>query len=165
MNYEQIRAAVAKAVAAALPTSPDDNDCVVRFAEVDPENTPGVWSPIWGHPTEVIEAITTGVMQVLFPGAIWPPAQDPVTLPEELANHRILTSARWKCGCTTTECKLRQDVFRDSGTDPTAVLRVTCLTHGIRGDSEPARLADNLGTRQRAQAMYRLDLAHEEQCR
>lgn len=159
MNYEELRAKIGGAVLAALPIDPDDGTCVVRH---DGEDN---GTPIWGDPGVVAEAIVNEVMGALFPGAIWPPAQDPVTLPEELANHRILTSARWKCGCTTTECKLRQDIFRDSGTDPTAILRVVCMTHGLQGDSEPARLADNLGTRQRAQAMYRLDLAHEEQCR
>lgn len=155
MNYEQIRAAVREAVGGALPTSPDDGTVVVRFDHGE--------FPIWGAPTGVVEAITTAVMQALYPA--------PVSLPgggaeptEPLEGDPIRTG-RWSCGCDSIQCKIVLSVGRDSSADPSQVIRATCHSHGISGDSESARRSANQGMRQQAQALHKLDLAHQEQCR
>jgi hypothetical protein len=69
------------------------------------------------------------------------------------------------CGCPTKGCTLRWDVFRDASTDPSQTFRETSITHVLGGSRESAREADSEGMRQRAQAMLKLDLAHQEQCR
>lgn len=155
MNYEAIRAVVRQAVERTLPVSPDDGTVVVRF------DAEGI--PTWGAPTGVVEAITTGVMQALYPA--------PVSLlggiagPTDLLEGDPIRTGRWSCGCDSSQCHLVWDTWRDASADPSQVSRATCHTHGLRGDSESARCADNQGMRQRAQALYKLDLAHAEQCR
>ena len=74
-------------------------------------------------------------------------------------------TGRWSCGCSSRECDLLWVAGRDASADPSQVLRVTCQTHAIFGDSESARVAANEGMRQQAQALHKLDLAHGEQCR
>jgi len=163
VNYEQIRAAIADAVMIGLPVDPaPPHQTLTHFVYSGP--TTADTTPVWGPPEELVETITTGVMKVLFPDPVWPPRQ-PVAQAEELLGMPTQGSGQWGCRCDATKCTLKWDIFRDASTDPSAVVRVTCLTHGISGSSEPARVADNLGPRQRAQAMYRLDLAHQEQCR
>lgn len=150
MNYEAIRAVVRQAVERTLPVSPDDGTVVVRF------DAEGI--PTWGAPTGVVEAITTGVMQALYPA--------PVGLPdgEQLEGDPRVTG-RWTCGCDSSKCYIRWTIGRDASTDPSQMIRATCHSHGIYGDSEPARVADSPAMRQQAQALYKLDLAHAEQCR
>lgn len=67
----------------------------------------------------------------------------------------------WGCRCPTDQCNLLEDTFRDAGVDPQTTIRVTCITHSLRGMSMPGR--DH--GRARAQAMHALDLQHQEQCR
>lgn len=151
MNYEQIRAAVREAVGGALPTSPDDGTVVVHF---DHEGV-----PTWSSPTGVVEAITTAVMQALYPA--------PASLPEVGEPVRVdpLVAGKWTCGCDSSQCKIVWSVGRDSSADPSQVIRATCQTHAISGDSMSARCSANQGMRQQAQALYNLDTLHGEQCR
>lgn len=72
--------------------------------------------------------------------------------------------SRWGCGCDATECILRRDQMQDAGSDPHAVVSFTCISHGLVGRSHPGRVADGL-SRMDAQAMLKLDQAHQEQCR
>lgn len=146
-NYEQARRVVADAVRRALPISPDDGAVVIRYDGEDYEAT-----PVWGNPTGVVEAITTEVMQVLFPAPV--SAQVPSIDP--------IMRGRWTCGCDSGRCELRTDLYRDS-THQT--MRITCITHGLVGQSMPARIADNQAMRQRAQVMLELDREHAQQCR
>lgn len=140
-EYEAKRAAVAEAVRRALPVDRDDN--TVYLGSKD-----GV--PLWGHPSNVIEAIVAEVMQALHPAP-----------PEGVAELR----GRWGCGCDMSLCRLRWDRFSDAGVDPVASYRVVCITHSLVGKSMPFRVADNQGARAEAQALFELNRAHEEQCR
>ncbi len=72
--------------------------------------------------------------------------------------------ARWGCGCDARECVVHWDEMRSTHTHPHAVLVATCVPHGLRGRSHPGWVAEGL-TRLRAQAMLKLDVAHQEQCR
>lgn len=155
MNYEQIRAAVREAVGGALPTSPDDGTVVVRFDHGE--------FPIWGAPTGVVEAITTAVMQALYPAPVSLPGENPE--PTDPLEGDPIRTGRWSCGCDSSQCKLTWSVGRDASTDPSQVIRVTCITHSIWANSESARCSANQGMRQQAQALHKLDLAHQEQCR
>lgn len=89
----------------------------------------------------------------------WPPR--PPVPPE--GQHEL--RGRWSCGCDMAACAIRWDVFSDASANPSQVLRVTCVTHGLVGDSNPAPVAANEGMRQRQRALLVLDLAHQEQCR
>lgn len=71
---------------------------------------------------------------------------------------------RWGCGCDASECEVRTDQWQDAGTDPHAIVRFTCIHHGLVGSSHSGRVRDGL-SRLEAQAMLNLDLAHQEQCR
>lgn len=155
MNYEQIRAQVRQAVAEGLPISHDDG-CVVVCFDVE-----GI--PIWGAPTGVIEAIVTNVMQVLYPAPVSLAGDIPEPTEEVGGDPRI--TGRWSCRCDSSQCKIVWTVRRDASADPSQVIRATCHTHGLYGDSESARTADNPALRQQAQALYKLDLLHAEQCR
>lgn len=137
-EYEQKRRRVAEAIRRTLPTAPDDGTVVVRF---DHEGV-----PTWGHPSTVVEMITTEVMQALYPAST-------------MAGGVASKPGRWACGCSSRDCKLREDVFSD-GTGA-GTLRITCVDHGLvaRGAGDGGLLA------QRQMAMQRLDLAHQEQCR
>jgi hypothetical protein len=160
VNYEQIRTLIADAVTRALPIDPDDSTCIVRFE--GPAD-----APVWGAPETVVEAIVTEVMQVLYPGQVPLPTGDPLTRTEEPLHPDgdPLARGRWSCGCDSSRCKLVWTVGRDAGADPTQVIRVTCVTDGLHADSHSARVADNQGMRQQAQALLKLDQAHQEQCR
>jgi hypothetical protein len=71
---------------------------------------------------------------------------------------------RWSCGCDTRDCSLRRDQMQDAGGDSQAVVKFTCIRHGLSGKSGPGRVGDGVG-RLDALAMLNLDLAHQEQCR
>ena len=150
MNYEAIRAVVRQAIERTLPIDrEEDGTAVIGFDKN---------GPIWGSPSVVVEAITTGVMQALYPAS--------VTLPDgEQLEGDPRTTGRWTCGCDSSKCDIRWTVGRDASADPSQVVRATCHSHGIYGDSESARVADNPAMRQQAQALFKLDLAHQEQCR
>ena len=140
-QHEATRRRVVEAIQRALPVDRDDN--TVYLGSKD-----GV--PLWGHPSNVVEAIATEVMRALDPAP-----------PEGVSELR----GRWSCGCDMAACQIRWDVFRDASADPSQVQRAICTTHALTGDSMPARVSANQGTRQRAQALHHLDLAHQEQCR
>lgn len=70
---------------------------------------------------------------------------------------------RWGCGCDARQCQIRWDWFADASSNPHARARATCITHALIGTSLVGQAGD--GTRLRAQAMHKLDLAHQEQCR
>lgn len=146
-NYEALRARVKQAVLDSMPVSPDDGTVVVRFDEE------GV--PTWGRPSAPADEITTAVMAELFPA--------PVSVPVgEQIDDRV--PAKWGCGCSTDQCRLRWDVFSDASTDPVQSMRVTCISHGLVGNSRAFKKADNQGMRQRAQALIELSGAHERLC-
>ena len=156
MNYEQVRELVRQAVAETLPIDHgEDGTTVVSFDQA---------GPVWGAPTGVVEAITTGVMQALYPAPVSLPGDTRVEPPEPMQGDPRVTG-RWSCRCDSSQCKLIWSVGRDASTDPSQVIRVTCHTHALWADSESARCADNQAARQQAQALFKLDLAHAEQCR
>lgn len=137
-DYEPTRRRVAEAIRRALPTSPDDGTVVIRF------DREGI--PTWGHPSTVVEMVTTEVMRALFHESVF-------------TGGTASKPGRWGCGCDSRQCRLREDVFSD-GTGATTT-RITCIDHSLvaRGAGDGGLLA------QRQMAMQRLDLAHQEQCR
>lgn len=143
-QYEQVRARVAEAVRRALPVDPEDGTVYLG-------STDGV--PLWGHPSNVVHAITAEVMQAIDPP---PPVPDPVAGP---------VSGRWSCGCGVAACNIRWDIYRDASADPSQAIRGTCLTHALVADSDTARCAEMPGMRQRADVLALLDRMHQEQCR
>jgi hypothetical protein len=72
---------------------------------------------------------------------------------------------RWGCGCDANSCHLRIDAYRDASADPSQTVRIICMTHGLSGDSDAARVSAHRWSQQQDQALQQLDLAHQEQCR
>lgn len=161
MNYEQIRAKIAEAVIIALPIDPDDSTCILRYGQETADDIT-YWSPLWGPPGELVEAIVREVMAALFPSDVPLPSRAELFEPLEGDPRR---TGRWTCGCDSSKCHIDWSVGRDASADPSQVIRATCFTHGLIGNSESARCADNQGMRQQAQALLKLDMAHREQCR
>jgi hypothetical protein len=87
------------------------------------------------------------------------PGRDP-------ARVRAITPGRWTCGCNSADCDLQWTEIGDGQPDPLVVSRLTCVTHTLAVDSQPflASLGDS-EERRRSQALYHMDLAHQEQCR
>jgi hypothetical protein len=89
----------------------------------------------------------------LVPGMLPPPA-------------RAIVPGRWTCGCDSALCELSWTELSDGQPDPLLISRLTCITHTLSVDSQPflSSLGDS-EERRRAQALYHMDLAHQEQCR
>lgn len=89
----------------------------------------------------------------LVPGMLPPP-------------ERAITPGRWTCGCDSALCELSWTELSDGQPDPLLISRLTCITHTLSADSQPflSSLGDS-EERRRAQALYHMDLAHQEQCR
>jgi len=112
-------------------------------------------------PIGYCDAISGAIAAAVEAAMAWapPPVADPLTaaLPP--------ISGHWTCGCSSRECTVRWDTFRDgSPTNPGAAVRATCLPHGLVADADTADASGSL-VGARALAMARLDALHTEQCR
>ena len=97
-------------------------------------------------------AWTTGTTE-LVPGSMGAPV-------------RAITPGRWTCGCDSGKCELSWTTLTDGQPDPMLISRLTCLTHTLAADSMPfLRSLGDSEERRMAQALHRMDLAHQEQCR
>lgn len=112
----------------------------------------GLLREILGRYGQDSMAWTTGTTE-LIPADMGPPV-------------RAITPGRWTCGCDSAKCELVWTHLTDGQPDPLLISRLTCVTHTLAADSQPflSSLGDS-EERRRAQALYHMDLAHQEQCR
>lgn len=108
------------------------------------------------------ELIAAGIENALS----WPqmeiPAVKPPTVPPA-ANLAMELRGRWGCGCHMADCDLRWGYVRASGA--VARVEVVCLTHGLGGASDTLEHGAPVNDHMQVDAIRRLNLAHEEQCR
>lgn len=189
----ELRQRLTEAVRRVLPVDPDDGTVIVGYYKYGENWTPnwGLAEKMVGMLVEAVMGVvpppdeaTEGRRAAIYQAAL--DQLDPegdmrigvasaivagverglAWQPEEQTTQPVPgIAARWGCRCPTRDCTLRWDVFSDASADPHSTHRLTCITHSLVASSESARVADNQGMRQRAQALHKLDLAHQEQCR
>lgn len=112
------------------------------------------------YETTDVVTISMAIAAAIEARLAWRP--EPLADPLRVA---LIPHGQWSCGCSSRECAVRWDTFRDgSPTNPGAAVRVTCLQHALVADVDISE-ADRSLTRARALAMAKLDALHAEQCR